>query len=97
MPRGYRGALFGQMMLAMEAQQVIGLRMTKLAFGGPDAVLEANRMVAEKMNATVGAATMMGAAIASGAPDGGTGKVLHMLRRHVRANRKRLMRYVNAT
>jgi hypothetical protein len=36
-------------MLAFEAQQVIGLRLMKLALGGPVARREANRMVAEKV------------------------------------------------
>jgi hypothetical protein len=36
-------------MLALEAQQVIGLRLMKLTLGGPVATREANRMVAEKV------------------------------------------------
>jgi hypothetical protein len=36
-------------MLALETQQVIGLRLMKLTLGGPAAAREANRMVAEKV------------------------------------------------
>jgi hypothetical protein len=36
-------------MLALETQQVIGLRLLKLTLGGPVATREANRMVAEKV------------------------------------------------
>ena len=72
----------------MEAQQVIALRLMALAAGGPAAKREAYRMVAEKLDATVTAAGMMASAMARGAPDGGTGEVVQMLRRRVRANRK---------
>ena len=37
-------------MLALETQQVIGLRFLKLTLGGPAASREANRMVAEKVD-----------------------------------------------
>ena len=36
-------------MLAAECQQVVGLRLMKLAFGGKDAVDEAQLMMSEKM------------------------------------------------
>ncbi len=77
--------------LAAEAQQVIALRLMHLAAGGPKAARETHLMVSEKMDATVKAAGMMAAANARGAPDGGTGEVVRMLRRRVRANRKRLL------
>jgi len=48
-------------------------------------------MVSEKMDATAHAAGMIAAASARGAPDGGAGEVVQMLRRRVRANRKRLL------
>ena len=38
-------------MLALESQQVIGLRLLKLSFGGTTASREANRMVDEKVKA----------------------------------------------
>jgi len=79
-------------MLAMEAQQVIALRLMKLAAGGKAAKPEARRMVAEKVAAAQTAAGLMTAAALRGAPDGGADAVVRMLRRRVRANRKRLMR-----
>lgn len=88
MPR--RTSLFGPAMLAFEAQQVIALRMAKLAFGGPAAMLEARRMVNEKLEASAKAAGMVSAAMMRGAPDGGADQVVQMLRREVRANKRRL-------
>ena len=82
--------MFGPAMLAFEAQQVIALRMAKLAFGGPGAMTEASRMVSEKVEASATVAGMMSAAMMKGTYDGGTGEVVKMLRRKVRANKRRL-------
>ncbi len=76
--------------LAMEAQQVIALRCMTFALGGQVARKEAHRMVSEKTEAAMQAAGLMSAAILRGAPDAGAAEVLHMLRRRVRANRRRL-------
>lgn len=76
--------------LAMEAQQVITLRLMKLAMGGPAATQEAHLMVAEKLSATTRAAGMVVAAVARGTFDGGADAVVRMLRQEVQANRKRL-------
>ncbi len=76
--------------LAMEAQQVITLRLMKLAMGGSAATQEAHLMVVEKLNATAKAADMVAAAIARGTFDGGADAVVRMLRHEVQANRKRL-------
>ena len=76
--------------LAMEAQQVIILRLIKFATGGSAATQEAHLMVAEKMKATSKAAGMVAAAIACGTFDGGAAAVVRMLRQEVQANRKRL-------
>jgi len=71
-------------MLALEAQQVIALRMTRLAFGGPDvAVRETRRMVSEKAVAAV----ETGLHLATG---GGPHKVVRNYRSKVQANRDRL-------
>ncbi|MBO1021299.1 hypothetical protein IPV08_15145 [Methylobacterium sp. SD274] len=70
-------------LLAMESQQVIGLRLAKLSLGGPAAQIEAQRMVSEKIMAT-GEAAMM---IATGVS---TQKVVTGYRRKVRANARRL-------
>lgn len=70
-------------LLAMESQQVIGLRLTKLAAGGPAAEVEAHRMVSEKIAAANEAALLM-------AMGGSTAKVVAGYRRKVRANARRL-------
>ena len=72
-------------MMTVEAQSVIGLRMMKMAAGGPSANAEAMRMVTEKIQASQRAAfeTMTGAS-----PQ----KVLNGVHSKVRANRKRLSR-----
>lgn len=85
-----RISFFAPAMLAMEAQQVIAMRMAVLAFGGPRAVSEVGRMVSEKINASAKAAGMVSAAMMRGTPDGGADQVVRMLRREVRANRRRL-------
>ena len=70
-------------MLALETQQVIGLRILKLTLGGPAASREANRMVAEKMIA-------FGEAASKAATEGTAGSVIKGYRKRVRANRRRL-------
>ena len=76
--------------LAMEAQQVITLRLMKFAMGGSAATQEAHLMMAEKVKATSKAAGLVAAAMARGTFDGGAGAVVRMLRQEVQANRKRL-------
>jgi hypothetical protein len=44
------------MLLGMEAHAVIGLRLSKIAAGGPTAMTEAHQMVTEKMSALAEAA-----------------------------------------
>ena len=70
-------------MLALEAQEVIKLRLVKLASGGPAAQVEAQRMINEKILASIEATTtlMMG-----GSPNA----VVSRYRKHVAANTKRL-------
>ena len=70
-------------MLALESQQVIGLRLLKLTLGGAAASREANRMVAEKVIA-------FGEAAAKVATGGTTRSVVKGYRKKVRANRRRL-------
>ncbi len=76
--------------LAMEAQQVVALRLMKLAMGGSAATQEAHLMVSEKVDATTRAVGMVTAAMACGTFDGGADAVVRMLRQKVQANRKRL-------
>lgn len=70
-------------LLAMESQQVIGLRMAKLALGDAAAQAEAQRMVSEKITAASEAALLL-------ATGGSTQKVIAGYRRKVRANVRRL-------
>lgn len=70
--------------LAIESQQVITLRLLKIARGGPMAMREANRMVVEKAHAMVDASLL---AASGAAPE----KILRRCSRTVRSNRKRLL------
>ena len=72
-------------MLAAESQQVIGLRLMKLAIGGPKGRAEANRMVSEKVAAATHAT---GRLMTGGSPD----SVVKGYRRKVRANSRRLLK-----
>jgi len=67
----------------IEAQRVIMLRMQKLAKGGKKAEREAQKMVSEKMLASIEAATTL-------ATGGTPQKVLRRYRTLMRANGKRL-------
>jgi hypothetical protein len=72
------------MLLGFEAQSVIGLRLRKLADGGPAALTETHRMMTEKTAALAEAAATFGA--------GGTvSNVVRRLRTHVQANEARLL------
>jgi hypothetical protein len=71
------------MMLAAEANGVIGLRMMKLMRGGSGARSEAQRMVREKIDAALEATTSLTAG-ASGE------KIVRQYRKRVASNAKRL-------
>lgn len=73
--------------LAMEAQQVIALRLARLAGGGAVARREATRMVTEKAAALV---ESQGRLMRATSPESGVKSVLSLYRRRVRANRRRL-------
>jgi len=77
-------------MLAIESQQVIALRLTKLAMGEPDSQREAELMVTEKVNAMMDSGQMMFKAALGGHADMGAEKILKHYRTTVRANRRRL-------
>jgi hypothetical protein len=72
-------------MLNMEAQQVIALRMMKLAMGGAAGKRESHLMVSEKMiaGALASAQAMTGAS---------STKIIKGYRRKVKANRRRLLK-----
>ncbi len=65
------------------ASMVIGIRLTHLAMGGPVALVEAERMVSEKMWAFGEAATLLALGVTPHA-------VVKGYRRHVQANVQRL-------
>ena len=76
---------------ALEAQQVIGMRMLCLAHGGPPAALETQRMIGEKMLAFWAAQSAAGWALMYGPQVAGRRAALPY-RRTVRANHRRLLR-----
>ncbi len=77
-------------MLGMEASTVIGLRMAKLAAGGPNAAAEAQQMVAEKMQAAWELQVAAVTGKLGSTPQDQASKTLRHYRRKVRANAKRL-------
>ena len=77
---------FNSALLCAEAQEVMGLRLMKLAGGGVHAEREARRMVAEKSIAFADAAM----SLATGAS---IDKVVHRYRKIVHANKQRLTRF----
>lgn len=77
-------------LLAWEAQQVVALRLAKLAQGGPDAGHEAFLMVTEKLQALQeGSALLMRGAL-QGDKHFNTPEIMQLYRKKVRANRRRL-------
>ena len=77
--------LTDSVMLGVEEQRAIGLRLAAIARGGPTAEAEARLMVTEKMNAALQAANM----VARGAS---TRSVISFYRSRVRSNARRLTR-----
>jgi hypothetical protein len=74
----------------LEAQQVVGLRLAKLARGGASATAETNRMVSEKLAAAVEAQQAAATALLTGKAGQIPARTVALYRRKVRANRKRL-------
>jgi hypothetical protein len=74
------------MMLALEANRVVGLRMIKLMRGGRGARREAELMISEKIDAAFKA----GASLMAGASGD---QIVRRYRRRVAANAKRLGRF----
>ncbi len=77
-------------MLAIESQQVIAMRLTKMAFGGPDVQREAELMVSEKLETMMESSQMMLMAAFGGKADLNAPKVMDLYRKKVSANRRRL-------
>jgi hypothetical protein len=78
--------------LGLEAQNVIALRLMRLADGGAAGVAEARLMVTDKMAAVAEAQLAATAIILMGNGHKAGKKVLQVLRRRVRANKHRLIR-----
>jgi hypothetical protein len=78
------------LMLGIEAQSVIGLRLMKAAMGGEAAHWEATLMVAEKAKAIVDVQMMLARSALSGQAHLGANRALALYRRRVQANQRRL-------
>jgi|GEM_PF-1495867 len=76
--------------LAMESQQVIALRLAKLAQGGEQSTKEAALMVSEKVATLQEGGAMMLKAAFAGKKDMDAHKVMQLYRKRVRANQRRL-------
>jgi hypothetical protein len=74
----------------LEAQQVIALRLARLAGGGHSAWAEATRMTSEKVAALGEAQTVATMALLTGKAGTVPSRTLALYRRQMRANRKRL-------
>jgi len=81
---------FQSTMLAIESQQVIAMRLTKFALGGPDVQREAELMISEKMQSMAETTQMLMMAALGGDSTGGAHKVVKHYRGKVRANVRRL-------
>ena len=78
--------------MGIEAQQVIGLRLVKIALGGVAGSDEASLMVSEKMQTAVAVQGDMALALMSGNAGGIPARTLVTYRRKVAANRRRLLK-----
>ena len=79
--------------LGFDAWMVAGLRTLRLGAGGQAAVLEAQRMIAEKSAAMLEAQAAAAMALAIGSSSRAAArKLIAPYRRRVRSNRHRLMR-----
>ena len=78
--------------LAMEASQVIGLRMVKIAVNDQNGKLESERMVSEKIDAALEIQGMAMSGKLGRTPHAISNKTLAHYQRKVRANRRRLLK-----
>ncbi|RYD81734.1 MAG: hypothetical protein EOP61_42675 [Sphingomonadales bacterium] len=75
--------------LGMESSAVMGLRIARIAMGGPAAGEEAQRMVAEKMQSALELQSALVTGRLGATPLAATRKTLRHYRRKVKANRQR--------
>ena len=78
--------------LGFAAQQVVALRMLRLAAGGAVAQREAQRMILEKGAALIAAQMAAAAALAGGRSHTAAARALRPYKRAVSRNRQRLVR-----
>jgi hypothetical protein len=78
--------------LNVEAQQVIGLRIMKMARGGRHAEIESQRMISEKLAALTEAQVGLLTDIATGQGMVAPARAIAVFQREVSANRRRLSR-----
>jgi hypothetical protein len=79
--------------LGWEAQNVIALRLLRLAAGGTQGQAEASRMMVEKIASVAEAQATAAAAVIAGNKDHViAGKTLRVFEKRVRANKRRLSR-----
>lgn len=79
--------------IGLDAQSVIALRMMRFATGGAAAPTEARRMIADKIAAGIEAGAVAVSSVASGQKNTVVArKVLRVLKKRVRANKRRLSR-----
>ena len=76
----------------LEASAVIGLRLMKLSAGGAEAGAEAQRMVAEKVDAAIELQMLAVTGGLGTSWETAAGRSLRHVRKAVRANRRRLRR-----
>lgn len=74
----------------MDAQQVIGMRLLKLAAGGTSAQREASMMVSEKVKALADAQLAIVTAASTGKGDRAAQQALRIYQQRVSANKRRL-------
>ena len=81
------------MQLGLDVQNVIALRMMRIASGDARGQSEARRMFTEKIGAGIEAQAAAASAVVTGSSEPAVaGKVLRVLRKRVRANKRRLSR-----
>ncbi|HEY5290346.1 MAG TPA: hypothetical protein VIJ59_09950 [Caulobacteraceae bacterium] len=78
--------------LGLEAQNVIGLRLIKAAWGDADSADEAMRMVMEKNQAAWDASCVVARSVIAGEGHLAPARALALYRRRIRANQRRLTR-----
>ena len=80
------------MMLGLESQSVIGLRLIKAAMGGEAAQREAALMITEKAQAVIEANMVFAESALAGQPHLAPGRAVALYRKRVQANQRRLGR-----